>query len=130
MSESAVKRPPISAGTNRADVIAVLGRPRKTETYQPPRLGASLPDTPVSMRTSRVASRDEYRVSGLVQLADDTYRSDNNIYPAFFVATGGLTEIVAFPYVTGDLATKAFARYRLLFWYDRRNKLIQYERLK
>src|SRR4051812_2444019 len=106
MSEGAVKRPPLQPGTNRTEVVSVLGRPRRTESFQPPKLGASLSHTPASMRTSRVARQDEYRVSGLVQLPGDTYRSDNNIYPAFFVATGGLTEIVAFPYVTGDLASK------------------------
>ena len=130
MSEGAVKRPRLHEGMQRTNVVEVLGQPRKTETYQPPRLGASLPGTPASLRRSRVARRDEYRVSGLVQLAGDTYASDNNIYPAFFIATGGLTEIIAFPVVTGDLAAKALTRYRLLIWYDPRQKLITYERLK
>lgn len=130
LSETAVKRPDLHNGLDRGAVIAKLGQPKKTQLFQPPRVANSLSEAPRAMGAARVGRQDEYSISGLVQLEGDRYESDNSLYPVMVIMTGGLSEVVMLPFVSGDLATKAVARHRLLLWYDAHQKLLQFERKK
>lgn len=128
MTNTIPKRPPLDPGTPRQDVIAVLGKPRHTTAFSPPRPAASLPHVSAAQRTAKADLRDEYFVSGLVQVPTDPYASEDNIYPAFFIVTGGLIEVFAFPAETADLTLRSLRWRHLWLWYDRSGKLITYDR--
>lgn len=128
MTNQIPRRPPLEPGTPRSEIIAVLGTPRKTTAFSPPRPAAGLPKVSIALRTAKASFRDEYFVSGLVQAPGDTYASEDNIYPAFFILTGGLTEVFAFPVETVDMTFKSLRWRHLWLWYDRSEKLITYER--
>jgi hypothetical protein len=128
MTNTIPKRPPLHPGTPRDDVIAVLGEPRHTTALSPPRPAASLPNVSPTRRTAMASLRDEYFVSGLVQIPGDSYAGEDNIYPAFFIATGGLIEVCAFPIETVDLTFRSLRWRHLWLWYDRSGKLITYDR--
>ena len=128
MTNTIPKRPPLRPGTPRDDVIAVIGNPRHTIALSPPQSAASLPNVSPEKRTAKATLRDEYRVSGLVQTPTDPYASEDNIYPAFFIVTGGLIEVFAFPVETADLTIRSLRRRHLWLWYDRSGKLITYDR--
>lgn len=128
LAEAAVRRPPVEPGTPRAEVLAVLGPPRRSVPISPPRLGGLLAGAPAALRASRVGLFDEYSVSGLVQLTGDPYRYEWNIYPAAVILTGGAVEAVVLPLTSADLARRSLVRYRLRFWYDPRERLLAYDR--
>ena len=130
MVESSVKRPYLQPGAKREDVINVLGEPRKTMAFRPPRRGVFIPNSPSSLRSASVARYDEYAVSGLVQLSGDNYASEWNQYGLGFIFTLGTEELITVPVVASDLTYKSLKRYQLRLWYDRSLKLLAYERRK
>lgn len=71
---------------------------------------------------------DVYRVSKLVQIRDDPYTSDWNVYPAAVILTLGVMEVITFPYVVVDMTVRSLQRRELLVWYDSSDQLIAYER--
>ena len=128
LPEPLVKRPTVEPGTHRNEVISALGPPRKTVACRPARPGATFPDAPRSLRSTKIGQYDQYSVSGLVQLPGDNYRSEMNVYPVLFILTGGASELLCLPLVSGDLALRSAVRHRLEFWYDPRERLLDYRR--
>ena len=118
LPEATVTRPPLTGGTKRSEVVAALGRPRKSITYSPPRIASSLPIAPRTFRTGRVGVYDEYRVSGLLQLPGDAYYAEMSAYPIGVIFTGGAFDAVATPIIAGDLAVKSLRHYDLRLWYE------------
>jgi hypothetical protein len=111
-------------GADRIELISRLGQPSFTTTNLIP-----VPIGVTILRTNQPAHIcDSYKVSRLVQVGNDPYSTDWNVYPAFVIITFGLTEVVIFPYVTVDLTMRGFQHQELRVWYDDTDKLVAWGR--
>src|SRR5438067_7352961 len=100
----------LQAGSKRCDVIAVLGRPRKSVVISPPQPAPFLPE---GWPSAKVSLCDEYKVSGLVLPPGEAHEYDNpwGLYPILFMFTGGASEVFALPATVGDLTQRSLRRY-------------------
>lgn len=110
-------------GAHRQELVSVLGQPRSSGARP-------LTTTALAMVHGNQPSAycDVYRVSKLVQIRDDPYTSDWNVYPAAVILTLGVMEVITFPYVVVDMTVRSLQRRELLVWYDSSDQLIAYER--
>ena len=113
----------LSPGASRQDLVRLLGHPQSSD-HSP------IPPNVQILRSGAPCVCDVYRVSGLVQAYGDPFGTDWIDYPAFFIVTLGLSEVVTFPYVAVDMTALSFQRRELRVWYDCSGHLVAWEKKK
>ena len=115
-------RAAMAPGASLKDLITVLGKP----------MGSNTSIVPANAR--RFQTNDpscvcySYRVSGLVQISGDKFTGDAELWPVVVIMTLGVAEVIAFPYVSIELAAMSLKRYELRVWYDCSDHIVAYER--
>lgn len=109
----------LESGTNRSEVVKILGMPSQSKTFSPTVVGNSFAQAPIALRHMKVGIYDEYHINGLVITRDyNPYLGFGESYTLGMYLTLGLGEIIYFPYSMVDLAVRGSRHYQLRLWYD------------
>lgn len=120
LRESVTTHANLRQGMTRSEVIQILGQPTRTQTFQPWANSSTLPDLPKKAGHGKIERRDDFKIGKLSVLPGEP---ENNVYPAIFILTGGLSELIALPYHAMEIPAKALDRRWLVVWYDRSERV-------